>query len=237
MTPRELTRDERTERLADLRAREAARKVVLRGVPLMDLPLQRRIAFAIYDPGAITPRGDDYTEPLYIWQARAVAYVLPEPTAELERLKKRVAELEALVEAMCAALTGHDCPDPTKGPMETVTSAAIRLMEAEARVNELEAAARPAILNLPPNRQTRRLLAEGGVMTADEFNARYPVGTPVTAYPGCRPEDDANDERLVTRTRSKAEVLGGHTDVVWVDGHSACIALSHIDPVEGGERP
>ncbi|WP_328336830.1 hypothetical protein [Streptomyces violaceus] len=67
-------------------------------------------------------------------------------------------------------------------------------------------------------------------MNAEQWNAMYPVGTPVFAYPGCRPEDGA-DTRLVTRTRSKAEVLGGHTDVVWVDGHSACIALSHVDPV------
>ncbi|MEU6543960.1 hypothetical protein [Streptomyces sp. NPDC046859] len=68
-------------------------------------------------------------------------------------------------------------------------------------------------------------------MNADTFNARYPVGTPVFAYPGARPEDFPNDRRLVTRTRSKASVLGGHTDVVWVDGHSACIALSHVDVV------
>lgn len=68
----------------------------------------------------------------------------------------------------------------------------------------------------------------------DEFNARYPVGALVFAYPGCRPEDGA-DTRLVTRTRSKASVLGGHTDVVWVDGHSACIALSHVDVVAAGK--
>jgi hypothetical protein len=75
-----LTREERTARLADLRAREAARKVVIRGVPLMDLPLERRVEFAIFDPGSITPRGDDYQEPLYRWQARAVTAVLdPEP--------------------------------------------------------------------------------------------------------------------------------------------------------------
>lgn len=66
-------------------------------------------------------------------------------------------------------------------------------------------------------------------LTAAEFNERYPVGTPVIAYPGGRPEDFPNDTRIVTRTRSTATVLGGHTDVVWVDGHSACIALTHID--------
>jgi hypothetical protein len=74
-------------------------------------------------------------------------------------------------------------------------------------------------------------------VNAEQFNALYPVGTPVFAYPGCRPEDDANDERLVTFTRSKAEVLGGHTDVVWVDGHGACIALTHIDVRADDDAP
>lgn len=68
-------------------------------------------------------------------------------------------------------------------------------------------------------------------MNAAEFNARFSVGTPVFAYPGARPEGDRSGERLVTRTRSAAEVLGGHTAVVWVDGHSACIALTHIDVI------
>ncbi|MFI1485675.1 hypothetical protein [Streptomyces sp. NPDC020747] len=72
-------------------------------------------------------------------------------------------------------------------------------------------------------------------MNAETFNSRYPVGTPVVAYPACRPEDHPGDRRLITRTRSKAQVLGGHTDVVWVDGHSACIALSHVDPVSEDE--
>ena len=76
-------------------------------------------------------------------------------------------------------------------------------------------------------------VAESDELTAAQWNAKYPVGTPVVAYPGCRPEGDPNGERLVTRTRSKAETLGGHTPVVWVDGHGACIALTHVD-VTGG---
>lgn len=72
-------------------------------------------------------------------------------------------------------------------------------------------------------------------MNAETFNALYEVGIPVFAYPGARPEDCPSDEQLITRTRSKAEVLGGHTDVVWVDGHSACISLSHVDVVTEGE--
>lgn len=65
--------------------------------------------------------------------------------------------------------------------------------------------------------------------TAAQWNDRYPVGTPVVAFPGFRPEDDPKGERLVTRTRTRAETLGGHTPVVWVDGHSACIDLAHVD--------
>lgn len=88
-------------------------------------------------------------------------------------------------------------------------------------------------------------------MNAAQFNAAYPVGTPVIAYPFIRPDhpiavafreraargrlfkgaDTDPCTRLETRTRSRAEVLGGHTDVVWVDGHGACIALTHIDVI------
>lgn len=71
-------------------------------------------------------------------------------------------------------------------------------------------------------------------LTAADWNSRYEVGTPVVAYPGCRPEGVSDVERLVTRTRSKAQTLGGHTPVVWVDGHGACIALTHIDVTTGG---
>lgn len=75
----------------------------------------------------------------------------------------------------------------------------------------------------------RRRQAVTEQAAVDAWNYAHPVGTPVVAYPGCRPEDCPNDERIVTSTRSKAQVLGGHTAVVWVHGHSACITLSHID--------
>ncbi|MFE9432409.1 hypothetical protein ACFYNA_15625 [Streptomyces sp. NPDC006640] len=66
-------------------------------------------------------------------------------------------------------------------------------------------------------------------MNAETFNARYPIGTPVVAYPGARPEDDSKATGLVTFTRSEAQLFCGHTDVVWVEGHGACIALTHVD--------
>ncbi|MFJ4925375.1 hypothetical protein [Streptomyces sp. NPDC088736] len=68
-------------------------------------------------------------------------------------------------------------------------------------------------------------------MNAAEFNARYPIGTPVFAYPACRPEDDPNAERLVTFTRSEATIVGGSA-VVMVDGYER-ITLTHVDVREG----
>jgi hypothetical protein len=64
---------------------------------------------------------------------------------------------------------------------------------------------------------------------AEAWNAAHPIGTPVIAYPGARPEDFGDVPHIVTWTRSRAIVLGGHTAVVWVHGHSACIALGHVD--------
>lgn len=86
-------------------------------------------------------------------------------------------------------------------------------------------------------------------MNADEFNARYPVGTPVLAYPGIRPEHPvavafqkrANDgrsfgdkdpcKRLVTRTRTPAWPLGHGEPVVSVDGYPGGIVLEHVDVI------
>ncbi|GHJ04721.1 hypothetical protein TPA0906_65860 [Streptomyces olivaceus] len=67
-------------------------------------------------------------------------------------------------------------------------------------------------------------------MNAEQFNARYPVGTLVFAYPGCRPEDGAGT-RLVTRTRTAAQVSASGDPVVWVEGEGAYICLTHVDPV------
>lgn len=72
-------------------------------------------------------------------------------------------------------------------------------------------------------------------LDVERWNTRYPIGTPVTAYPGVRPADDPHAERLITRTRSQAQVLEGHSAVVWIDGHSSCIALTHIDPIQSAD--
>ncbi|MFF0055603.1 hypothetical protein ACFYRI_14560 [Streptomyces microflavus] len=70
-------------------------------------------------------------------------------------------------------------------------------------------------------------------MSAAEFNHLYPVGTPVLAYPGIRPEDGPDDDTLITRTRTEARVSGSGDDVIWVEGHGAYISLTHVDPVSG----
>jgi hypothetical protein len=73
-------------------------------------------------------------------------------------------------------------------------------------------------------------------VNAETFNSRYPVGTPVFAYPGFRPEDIPSARRLVTRTRTKAQSVGlDREGVVWVDGHGAYISLTHVDPVSMDE--
>jgi hypothetical protein len=60
---------------------------------------------------------------------------------------------------------------------------------------------------------------------ADSFNRSHPVGTPVRYWTGTREGDGETGA-----TRSAATVLGGHTAVVWVTGHGACIALTHVQP-------
>ncbi|MCQ8831853.1 hypothetical protein [Streptomyces malaysiensis] len=69
-------------------------------------------------------------------------------------------------------------------------------------------------------------------MNAEQFNSRYPVGTPVMAYPGARPEKFPNEKRLQTRTRSVAWALGHGEPVVMVDGYAGGIALTHVDVIE-----
>ncbi|MGW2584542.1 hypothetical protein ACWCYZ_24985 [Streptomyces virginiae] len=85
----------------------------------------------------------------------------------------------------------------------------------------------------------REALKAKGQRKADAWNAKYPVGTPVTAYPGVRPEDPAAPSMcttLTTKTRSVAWPLGHGDVVVMVEGYSGGICLTHIDVITGGAR-
>lgn len=71
-------------------------------------------------------------------------------------------------------------------------------------------------------------------LTAAQFNAAHPIGTPVIAYPGVRPEYAATIGMtdypcLQTRTRSEAWNLGHGEPVVMVEGYAGGISLEHID--------
>jgi len=65
---------------------------------------------------------------------------------------------------------------------------------------------------------TKKLQAE-----IDRFNNKCQVGGKVRYWTGVREGDG-----VVSKTRSEAQALGNHTAVVWVEGHSSCIALSHV---------
>lgn len=88
-----------------------------------------------------------------------------------------------------------------------------------------------------------------GQAKADAFNAAHPIGTPVVAYPGIRPEhpvavahqkrvkegrtygDTDPCKRLETTTRTPAWTLGHGEPVVSVEGYAGGICLSHVDVV------
>ncbi|MGW4663216.1 hypothetical protein [Streptosporangium sandarakinum] len=73
-----------------------------------------------------------------------------------------------------------------------------------------------------------QLVPRGSGMTADDWNAAHPIGTPVLAWPGTR-----EFEPLKTHTRTPAWTLGHGAAVVSVEGYAGGIALTHIEPVPG----
>ncbi|WP_199750311.1 hypothetical protein [Streptomyces sp. NP10] len=156
----------------------------------------------------------------------------PESAAELVALRKRVAELKAdradRHDDLAGALghtPGTEWPD--------LISVAAAATASEARPVE-DPHDSPLHHTYALGRDLPEVTPEPPAVTVARWNAAHFVGTPVTAYPGRRPEDDPKCVRLVTHTRSAASVLGGHTAVVWVEGHGACIKLAHVDPRPGG---
>lgn len=57
----------------------------------------------------------------------------------------------------------------------------------------------------------------------DEFNAKYKVGTKGYLHMD-------SGEKKPTHTRSEAQVLSGHSAVVWVNGVSGCYLLDRFKP-------
>lgn len=63
------------------------------------------------------------------------------------------------------------------------------------------------------------------------WNAEHSIGTPVEYWPGARGADTTGN---LAYTITPAQVLDGETAVVWVHGHSGCIALDHVRALEPG---
>jgi hypothetical protein len=62
----------------------------------------------------------------------------------------------------------------------------------------------------------------------EAWNREHVVGAPVTVR-----RDDGTE--LQTRTRSAAQVLSGHTAVIWVDGIAGCYDLQRVTPRTSAE--
>jgi hypothetical protein len=81
---------------------------------------------------------------------------------------------------------------------------------------------------------TARRRASAQQEICDEFNRLYPVGTLCRYWTGER-----DGEGKTAHTRSVAEVLSGHTAVVWLKGVTGCVSLTHVQviavvPEQGG---
>ncbi|CAN7777686.1 hypothetical protein LJR290_007905 [Variovorax sp. LjRoot290] len=61
----------------------------------------------------------------------------------------------------------------------------------------------------------------------DSFNAKVPLGGAVDYFS----YEGAPLERFKTRT--EAQILSGHTAVVWLEGKAGCVCVSHCLPVVG----
>lgn len=59
----------------------------------------------------------------------------------------------------------------------------------------------------------------------DAFNAKCPVGGTVLV------KLDGKDEPFATTTCSEAQILSGHSAVIWMNGVSGCYLLNRVTPV------
>lgn len=60
------------------------------------------------------------------------------------------------------------------------------------------------------------------------WNEQHPVGTAVKYHP-----ISGEENFRLRRTVSEAQVLSGHTSVVWLDSERGCVALDNCAPIEG----
>lgn len=65
----------------------------------------------------------------------------------------------------------------------------------------------------------------------DAFNETNPIGSDVHV------KLDNKDEPFLTKTRSKAQILSGHSAVVWLDDVTGCYLLDRVTPVNAEIKP
>jgi hypothetical protein len=70
--------------------------------------------------------------------------------------------------------------------------------------------------------KAKKLSTQVQELQVENWNLKRPVGTKVTVHL------DSGEARETT-TRSKAEMLSGHTAVVWLDGVAGCYLLSRVE--------
>lgn len=70
-------------------------------------------------------------------------------------------------------------------------------------------------------RRGRRRSPAMEAAAVDQWNATFPVGAAIFYK-----EDDG--KMTETRTTSEAQMLGGHTGVIWIEGRAGCVALDRV---------
>lgn len=73
-------------------------------------------------------------------------------------------------------------------------------------------------------RQRTSLRAEQKLV--DDWNSKHTIGQRVRYWRGVR---EGTGVESVTRT--DAQLLSGHTAVVWIEGCSGCIGLTHVEAI------
>lgn len=71
------------------------------------------------------------------------------------------------------------------------------------------------------------LLDESLQVACDIWNGKHPVGTLVRYWRGVK----AGPPSGTGKTRTEASIMGRHTVVVWIEGCSGCVALTHVEVI------
>jgi hypothetical protein len=75
----------------------------------------------------------------------------------------------------------------------------------------------------PPTPPTAKQLEK----QVNDWNAKHPIGTPVTRYKLIHPLREGNE----TKTRSEAWIMGGHSAMVLVEGVTGGVCLESVRPL------